>query len=318
VEIEFHVDNLGATPLHLKDTQMLNSQGQPMNHTTTDGFFMSLIRDVAVTSVEPSRDWAYQGWTVNINVKVKNKGNVSETFNVATYYDTSLIQTKTVANLAPNEERTITFIWDTTGVPEANYTIKAEAEAVPYELNLGDNALTDGKVWIITTIRDIAITAITTDTWAYQGWIVTINVTVENKGNTTETVTLKTYYDTNLIEETLVADLAPQETRTLTVNWNTTIITPCHEYTISAEISQIPYEFNTTNNIYVNGKIKIRVFGDVSGNDSVGIDDIVIVANAFGTNSSHPRWNAYADLNRDGVVSVVDIVLTAQNFGRKC
>jgi hypothetical protein len=289
-----------------------------MNHTTTDGFFMSLIRDVAVTSVEPSRDWAYQGWTVNINVKVKNKGNVSETFNVATYYDTNLIQTKTVANLAPNEERTITFTWDTTGVPEGNYTIKAEADAVPYELNLGDNALTDGKVWIITTIRDVAVTAITTDTWAYRGWIVTINVTVENKGNTTETVTLKTYYDTALIKETLVADLAPQETRTLTVNWNTTLVTPCHEYTISAEIPQIPYEFNTTNNIYVNGKIKIRVFGDVSGDGYVGVDDVVMAAEAFGSVPGHSRWITYADLNRDNYVGVDDIVEIAANFGAAC
>jgi hypothetical protein len=189
---------------------------------------------------------------------------------------------------------------------------------VPYELNLGDNALTDGKVWIITTIRDVAVTAITTDTWAYRGWMVTINVTVENKGNTTETVTLKTYYDTNLIEETLVADLAPQETRTLTVNWNTTLVTPCHEYTISAEIPQIPYEFNTTNNIYVDGKIKIRVFGDVTGDGYVGGDDITAVAKAFGSRPGHPRWNAYADVNKDGYVGGDDLVAVAKQFGARC
>ncbi|MEM3361564.1 MAG: CARDB domain-containing protein [Candidatus Bathyarchaeia archaeon] len=318
VGLDFHVDNAGATPLDLQDTQMLNSQGQPMNHSAIDGFFMSQIRDVAVTSVEPSRDWAYQGWTVNINVKVKNKGNVTETFNVATYYNTNLIQTKTVTNLAPNEERTITFTWNTAGVPEGNYTIKAEADAVPYELNLGDNVLINGKVWIITKIRDVAVTAITTDTWAYQGWMVAINVTVENKGNTTETVTLKTYYDATLIEEILVADLAPQESRTLTVNWNTTLITPCHEYTISAEIPQIPYEFNTTNNVYVDGKIKIRVFGDVNGDGSVRVDDIVLAAKAFGSTPNHPRWNPYADLNRDNAVRIDDVVAVAKNFGARC
>jgi hypothetical protein len=143
-------------------------------------------------------------------------------------------------------------------------------------------------------------------------------VTVENKGNTTETVTLKTYYDTNLIEETLVADLAPQETRTLTVNWNTTLVTPCHEYTISAEIPQIPYEFNTTNNIYVNGKIKIRVFGDVTGDGYVGTDDIVAVAKAFGSRPGHPRWDAYADVNKDGYVGSDDIVTVAKHFGARC
>ena len=318
IALEFHVDGLGATPLDLKDTEMLDSQGDSIDHNVTDGFFMSLIRDVAVINVEPSQYWTYQGWTINIYVTVKNKGNISETFNVRAYYDTNLIGIATVTDLLPQEERNITFTWDTTGVPEGNYTIKAEAEAVPYEFNLADNEYIDGEVWVMTKVRDVAIVEITSNNWAYQGWTIPINVTVENKGDTTETFTVKLYYDTTLIEEKTVVDLPPQENITLTFYWNTTLIQPCQNYTISGGIPPIPYEYDTTNNNLVDGTIKIRVYGDVTGDGYVGIDDIIAAADAFGSEPGHPRWNEYADINRDNYVGIDDMVLIADNFGSEC
>ena len=318
IALEFHVDGLGATPLDLKDTEMLNSENQPIDHNATDGFFMSLIRDVSIINVEPSQNWAYQNWTVNIYITVKNNGNVTETFNIHAYYDTNLIGTATVTDLAPKETRTITITWDTSGVPEGNYTIKAEAEPVPYEFNLDDNTLVDGKVQILTKIRDVAIIDIITDNWAYQGWITEINVTVKNKGDLTESFTVKVYYNTTLLEQILVEDLSPQETKTLTFYLNTSILEPCCNYTISAEIPPIPYEFDTTDNNYTYGTITIRVFGDVSGDGYVGIDDIAIAAEAFGATPTHPRWNIYADINRDNYVGIDDLVLIASNFGATC
>jgi len=318
VALEFHVDSLGATPLDLKDTEMLNSENQPIDHNATDGFFMSLIRDVTVISVEPSQDWAYQGWIVNVYIVVKNNGNVSETFNVHAYYDANLIGTATVTDLAPKEIRTVTITWNTTGVPEGNYTIKAEAEPVPYEYNLDDNTLTDGEVQILTKIRDVAILDVTTNNWAYQGWVIEINVTVKNKGELTESFVVKVSYDTTLIGQLSVEDLSPQETRMLTFYLNASVLEPCHNYTISAEIPPIPYEFDTTDNSYVYGILAIRIFGDVSGDGYVGIDDIAIVAEAFGATPMHPRWNTYADVNRDDYVGIDDMVLVAGNFGASC
>jgi len=249
---------------------------------------------------------------------VKNNGNVSETFNIHAYYDTNLIGTATVTDLAPKEVRTVTIAWDTTGVPEGNYTIKAEAEPVPYEYNLDDNTLIDGEVQILTKIRDVAILDVTTNNWAYQGWIIEINVTVKNKGELTESFVVKVYYDTTLIGQLPVEDLAPQETKMLTFYLNTSVLEPCHNYTISAEIPPIPYEFDTTDNSYIYGTLTIRIFGDVSGDGYVGIDDVAIVAEAFGATPTHPRWNAYADVNRDGYIGIDDMVLVAGNFGASC
>jgi hypothetical protein len=319
VKIEFHVDALGATPLDLHDTYLLNSEGEPMDHNATDGFFMSLIRDIAILDIEVDRNWAYKGWPVNVAVKVKNKGNISETFELYTYCDSNLIGQATVNNLIPNEERDIIFTWDTSSVGEGNYTIKAEAEILPYEVNVDDNTLTDGKVWIMTQIHDVAIKSVSLPSnWAYQGWIVDITVIVQNKGNLTESFNLEVYYDTNLLANLTIENLPPSNERTLVIHWDTSTVTPCRNYTIRAIIPPLEYEYSTLDNQYVAGKIKIRVFGDVNGDGEVSIDDIFATAYAFGSTPTHPRWNPYADVNRDEYVGIDDIFLVARSFSASC
>ena len=147
VGIQFKVDALGATPLDLNQTELLDSEDQPIEHQTQDGLFMTLIRDVCVTDVIVNVEWTYQGWPVNITVKVRNEGNINETLIVSTYYDDALITNITVTNLPPNSETALNLTWDTTNVePCSNYTISARAHAVPYEFDLTDNYLANGKV----------------------------------------------------------------------------------------------------------------------------------------------------------------------------
>jgi len=148
--VEFVVIAMGVSPINLTDTQLYDLSGQLITHEVYHGIFIGLIRDVAVMNIDPSLNMAYQGWIVNINVTVKNKGNVTETFDVKFYYnDTILGETVTVQNLDPGEETKVTLTWNTTNVePCHNYTIKATAGPVPYEINLADNELTDGNVKI--------------------------------------------------------------------------------------------------------------------------------------------------------------------------
>lgn len=91
----------------------------------------------------------YQGRIVNINITVKNEGDLAETFDVNAYYDDTLIETIRVINLPSKENITITLSWNTSGIESChNYTIRAEAVAVPYEIDLTDNNFTDGNVRI--------------------------------------------------------------------------------------------------------------------------------------------------------------------------
>jgi len=145
----FRVVNLGISPINLTDTQFYDLNSLPIIHEVYHGVFIGLIRDVAVTAVSSDLNLAYQGWAVLINVTVKNKGNLTETFEVKFYFDSTLGGTRIAENLDPGEEITLVITWNTTTVePCHNYTIKACACPVPYEINLGDNELTDGFVKI--------------------------------------------------------------------------------------------------------------------------------------------------------------------------
>jgi hypothetical protein len=149
VTVEFHVDSYGCTVLDLHDTQLTNSTSGSITHVTQDGLFCTLIQDVAITNVQPSKDWVYEGWEVNINVTAKNKGNLNETFTVAAYYDGTEIGNLTINDLPSGNETIVVFTWNTEGVPPCfNYTITGRAEILPYEMNTTNNEYVDGYVMV--------------------------------------------------------------------------------------------------------------------------------------------------------------------------
>jgi len=107
------------------------------------------VHDVATTEVKPYASKVYSGNPLKINVTVANEGTYNETFGVSIYRNGTLIGTQTVTDLVPDGSRTLTFIWDTTGVPKGyRYTISATAATVPGELDTADNSLTDGTVHV--------------------------------------------------------------------------------------------------------------------------------------------------------------------------
>jgi hypothetical protein len=208
--ITFHVEAYGSTILDLSDTQITNSTGQPISHEAQDGFFATLIRDVAIIDVYPSRNWTYPGFSINITVIAKNLGGQNESFTVTARYDNNEIGNSTVQNLPPGDNATIVFAWNASGA------------------------------------------------------------------------------------------------------------SPCHNYTLNAEASIVPYELNITNNLFFDGQVAIRLLGDLNGDGRVRVDDVLIVTNAFGSEPGHPRWNPNADVNGDGRIRVDDVLLVAMNFGKDC
>ena len=110
-----------------------------------EGYF-SAIHDIAVVSVMPSGTEVYVGDVINITVIVKNKGTQTETFNVTSFYDATVLETQTVIDLPAGAQTSLTFNWNTTDVTPANYWVKAEASVVPDETDTSDNTCLDGII----------------------------------------------------------------------------------------------------------------------------------------------------------------------------
>ncbi len=104
--------------------------------------------DIAIASLSLSKAIVGQGYTVKINVNVTNQGEAAEAFNVTAYVNTTAIEEQTVTGLAPSENLTLSFTWDTTSFAKGNYTISANATIVLGETDTADNTLVNGVVMV--------------------------------------------------------------------------------------------------------------------------------------------------------------------------
>jgi parallel beta-helix repeat protein len=115
------------------------------------------IRDIAIANITVSPTTVTTGDTVLIEVIVVNKGDFSENFGVTVYYDSSVVGEKNVTSLASGTNETLSFNWNTMGVPGGDYTIEIVATIVAGETNTTDNTRTYGTVTIIKLTSTISI-----------------------------------------------------------------------------------------------------------------------------------------------------------------
>jgi len=156
--ITFKATGFRGTVLDLYDTMLVDLYGTPIGHDAIDGYAEVILHDVAVVNISPSAIGAYPGKIVKVTFTVVNKGTISETFWVAVYFNRTatgwvLVGNQTVANLAAGAEKTVTFVWNTTGVPPffvdgkyVTYTFNATASGHPKEVYIEDNVLVDGEI----------------------------------------------------------------------------------------------------------------------------------------------------------------------------
>jgi len=110
------------------------------------------FHDMAVTNVALNATSVTVGQWVEIEVTVENEGDFNETsVDVTAYYDATVIGTQTVSLFANNTygvpprfpshnyTTTLTFLWDTTGVPAGSYRIKVNVVEVAGEYETTDN-----------------------------------------------------------------------------------------------------------------------------------------------------------------------------------
>jgi len=165
--------------------------------------------------------------------------------------------------------------------------------------------------WMPVMWHDVAVVEVVPSRdWVYQGYSVQINVTVLNKGDLNETVVVTLYYNVTAGEiigiETI--NLQPGENATILFLWNTEDVPYCYNYTI-ATVATIPLDHDPTDNTLADGKVKVRIIGDVDGNDVVNMLDLFIISQAFGLTKEISQWNADVDINQDNVINLLDLYI---------
>jgi hypothetical protein len=316
--ITFQVQSFGSSVLHLQNEKLVDSFGGSIVHVTADGFVSVALPHVGILSVSANPTTVYSGSHVNVTVVAANLGIFRmETFNVTVYRNSTVFGMTTVTNLPPKTNITLPFDWDTTGIPPGDYPISARASVVPLETNMTDHFLMDGIVHV--AVPAVAVLSVKPElNTVYQGWKINITVVVQNQGPLPISFQVETYYDTNIIGTQSISSLPSFTNATLVFIWDTATAPYCHNYTISAKVSLPLGQTNSANGTFVDGKVKVRIMGDVNGDGKVNVLDLISVSIAFQTHPGDRNYNFYSDLNRDKNINVLDMILVATHLGLSC
>jgi len=184
----------------------------------------------------------------------------------------------------------------------------------PLEVEMTTMGQYEGSTLLIhkPEFHDVAITQMATSKTVTCNNVY-ISITVSNQGAFNETFNLTTYANTTIIQ-TNVATLTIAESATISFLWNATDATKGN-YRISTYIWPIPGENDTSDNNFMDGWICVTIIGDVDGDFDVDIFDVVLISNAYQSQSGEPQYVPNCDIDGDGDVDIFDVVASAMNYG---
>jgi len=270
----------------LKCVRLMDSGSIPIPNLIFAGI---VGRDVAVSGIEILTPKITQGYNTSVNVTLSNYGGSPENITLELYYNTTeitnwenpagvewkLIGKKNVtleaATYNHKEEKlemankTINFTWNTTGMlnglPEAKFYTMANITILSAETNLKNNQLLGETPIEVSSVlyRDLTVTdfeAIVSDKFsppAISGEPVNLSFNILNDGTVPEenlnvslSVTGQNYSETKSYN---ISYLEPGSKHPLEYSWNTTGLEG-GDYTIKVQVSEVPNENVTANNIY--------------------------------------------------------------------
>lgn len=352
--IQFHVLAKGESDLDLHDVTLLNDEGEPIEcNEPQDGYFNNmLLTKMFVDPPELIDPTMKPGDIFTIDIDIEDViGMYDYKFKLG--YDQNVITCLGAVVIPPNNDtnfdvemiinNTVGIIWvkvqyyfpaepinilGAKAVTRITFMVKNYGQTILdlYDADVSNESggslnpvVEDG--FFATLIRDVAIVFVnvTSSNKVYPGRNVTIEVVAMNRGNlTTDTFNVTLHYDSNTIERKTVT-VGPWSNITLTFHWNTAGLTPCNNFTIWAEASQVPYEINLGNNVFYDGWVKIKMIGDVNGDGAINILDLVAITSCYGAREGDPNWNPEADLAPPwGRIDILDVVTCSSRYGQHC
>jgi len=188
------------------------------------------------------------------------------------------------------------------GIGDTAYTIDADNQD-RYPLMKPYAGLHD----IGITIVNISKTVVAED----YNITVTINMTIVNYGEQTETFNFTIQINTTIQEQALT--LTSRNSTTITFMWNTTGLAKGN-YTIGTVADAVPSEADTIDNAYT-GWVVITIPGDVDGSREVNYEDLFSLADGYGSEPSDDNWDPRCDFNNDDKVNYEDLFILADHYG---
>jgi len=244
--------------------------------------------NIAVINVTGSKTVVCQGYSMQINVTVRNQGVYDENFNVVLQHDHLA---------APTPAQWDTF-WSLGDVNRDGYIDGKDIDIIVANFGWvgppGENPAdinSDGRV----EMSDVLICAhnYAFDIWTHFG-----------------------LFPSPIGKQAVV--LAIGASTTLTLTWNT-LGWAKGNYAISAYATAVPNETDTADNTRYDSLVTVAMVGDITGptgvpDGKVEIRDVALVCKYFG--QKVPPALANCDIDNNGKVEIKDIAIVAKNFGK--
>jgi len=148
-----------------------------------------------------------------------------------------------------------------------------------------------------------------------RGYSASVNVTVVNEGNFTETFNLTAYANTVAFASQDNVTLLNGTFMVFTLSLNTTGLA-LGNYTVSANITKVLDDLNPADNTFIaDEEVLVAVPGDINGDTFVNAKDSVIIGVAFASHVGQTSYNSNADINDDGYCNAKDSIIIGVHFG---
>lgn len=164
------------------------------------------------------------------------------------------------------------------------------------------------------TMHSIGVGVNMSKTIVGAGYSADITAVMTNYGDFNEVFNVTVYVNDTALE-TQTVTLANQSSTILSIIWNTMGYAYGH-YMISTYVELAPGQINTANRASAYGPTSVSIPGDLNGDFSVNLVDLVMFANAYSSKPGNSNWNSNADVSDNGIVDLSDLVILFQHYGQ--
>lgn len=240
----------GATAFSTNYANLAAAGGQFSGMTLTYTPAAPATADIAIRAMGPASGSINASVAVQVTVTnlTANPASFSVVLSNVTAGAGSLIGSQQVASLAGGGATTVTITWNTAGLAEGTYLLKATAGPASGEVSLADNSMTNA-VTLDTPVHDIAVGAPTIGSMIAPNTATNVSVAATNAGDFQETfvLVLRDVTAGQTIGTRTISNLLPRAATNVTFSWNTTGAA-LGDHALQAAASVVAGETVTDNN----------------------------------------------------------------------